>query len=302
MTQMLVPVLAFFSVVALGAAVLVVRSVRQRMLEIRLYGQHVTASDAATVARGAGLTGVIDHIGRAVSRSRMPQGLAEKLVRAGYYDQAAPGIYVGTQLLLVLLGLAFGAVLAYGLAESLFLRGVLLIFCVAVLAMLPNLVIVLRQHRRSAEVRRALPDAVDLMEICVSSGMGLDMAWNAVADEIRRISPVLADEMALANLEIHLGSPRADSLRHMADRTAVHDINTLVATLVQSERFGTSVSQALRIYADAMRSERSQRAEEAAEKLMVKLLFPMVLFIFPCMFIVILGPAALQIAKMLSNG
>jgi tight adherence protein C len=132
--------------------------------------------------------------------------------------------------------------------------------------------------------------------------MGLDMAWNAVCDEFRGVSQILADEMALSNLEMHLGAPRADAMRNMAKRTGVEDISSLVATLVQSERFGTSVSQALRTYADAMRQERSARAEEAAEKLAIKLLFPMVMFIFPCMFVVILGPAGVRIKEMFLGG
>jgi tight adherence protein C len=108
--------------------------------------------------------------------------------------------------------------------------------------------------------------------------------------------------MALATLEMHLGAPRAQALRNMARRTGVDDITSLVATLVQSERFGTSVSQALRTYAEALRTERSQRAEEQAEKLAVKLLFPMLLFIFPCIGVVILGPAGIKIAAMFASG
>jgi tight adherence protein C len=162
--------------------------------------------------------------------------------------------------------------------------------------------VTIRRHKRTGDVRRNLPDAIDLLEICVSSGMGLDMAWNAVCDEFRGVSAILADEMALSNLEMHLGAPRADAMRNMAKRTGVEDISSLVATLVQSERFGTSVSQALRTYADAMRQERSCRAEEAAEKLAIKLLFPMVMFIFPCMFLVILGPAGVRIKEMFLGG
>jgi tight adherence protein C len=178
------------------------------------------------------------------------------------------------------------------------MRACIIIALVAMFTLLPNIVVLVRRSQRTGEVRRNLPDAIDLLEICVSSGMGLDMAWNAVCDEIRGVSPILADEMALSNLEMHLGAPRADALRNMARRTGVDDLSSLVATLVQSERFGTSISQALRIYADALRAERSQRAEESAEKLAIKLLFPMVLFIFPCMFVVILGPAGIRIKEM----
>lgn len=303
MTQAIIPILAFMAVVFVGGAVLLVRGVRRRMLEGRLYGAGAGAGSAVPFpARSAGLVTAMDQVGRAVGSAKPPTGLREKLARAGFYEESAVSVYVGAQLVLSVLGLALGGLAAVLLPLSLLLRACVLIAVVAVLALLPNLFVSMRKRQRTADVRRSLPDAIDLLEICVSSGMGLDLAWNAVSDEIRGVSHVLADEMALVNLEIHLGGARADSLRHMSERTGAEEISSLVATLVQSERFGTSVSQALRVFADALRTERSQRAEEAAEKLMVKLLFPMVLFIFPCMFVVILGPAGIKIADMFSNG
>jgi tight adherence protein C len=251
---------------------------------------------------GTRLSSALEQVGRAVSsKSATPSDLRIKLAHAGYFDPNAPTIYTGAQLMLVLLGVPLGGVIALATGLPL-LPGmcvmVLVIFCCA---LLPKAFVSIRKNNRRAEVRRQLPDAIDLLEICVSSGMGLDMAWNAVADEFRGVSSILADEMSLATLEIHLGAPRAQALRNMADRTGVEDISSLVATLVQSERFGTSVSQALRTYADSMRTERSQRAEEAAEKLTIKLLFPMVVFIFPVLFIVILGPAGIKIMDMFAR-
>src|SRR5690606_7064279 len=115
-------------------------------------------------------------------------------------------------------------------------------------SLLPSLYVDIRRRARATEIQHHLPEAVDLLEICVTAGMGLDMAWNAVSDEIRRVSPTLADEMALANLEMHLGADRAVAMRHMAERTNSNDINALVGTLVQSERFGTPISDALRVF------------------------------------------------------
>jgi tight adherence protein C len=166
---------------------------------------------------------------------------------------------------------------------------------------LPNLYIARRLGQRRLEVKRHMPDAIDLLEICVSSGMGLDQAWNSVGDEIRIVSPVLADEMALANLELQLGATRAEALRHMADRTGAEEFSSLVAMLVQSERFGTSISEALSVFAKTMRETRSQRAEESAEKMAVKLLFPLVLCIFPVMLIVMAGPAVLTIMDIMGK-
>ena len=304
MAQALIPILAFVTVVSFGGAVLAVRYARRRWLEQRLYGEQVGGGGQtmAAPAPGQRLVGTLEQMGRAVSAQEAAPDLRERLTHAGFYDPAAATIYGGAQLLLVLLGVAFGGLLALTLRLSL-LWGVCVVFAfVAVCGLIPNVFVAVCRSRRRAEVQRQLPDAIDLLEICVSSGMGLDMSWNAVADEFRQVSPTLADEMALATMEMHLGAPRAQALRNMSRRTGVDDLASLVATLVQSERFGTSVSQALRTYADAIRTERSQRAEEAAEKLAVKLLFPMVLFIFPVVFVVILGPAGIKIAAMFAGG
>jgi tight adherence protein C len=306
MTQRVIPVLVFFAVMAIGGAVLLYRNWRRRMLEERLYGRdenpyrHYSGGAAAVPA--SRWVDTVESIGRAVSAGKPEHGLREWLARAGYYEDAAPTIYVGAQLVLGLLALTAGGALAFSFELPLLIRLCIIIAALAALALAPNLFVTLRRRKRTANVRSHLPDAIDLLEICVSSGMGLDMAWNAVCDEFRGVSSILADEMALSNLEMHLGAKRADAMRNMAKRTGVDDIASLVGTLVQSERFGTSVSQALRTYAEAMRNERSARAEEEAEKLAVKLLFPMVVFIFPCMFVVILGPAVLRIADMFIGG
>jgi tight adherence protein C len=164
---------------------------------------------------------------------------------------------------------------------------------------LPNLVVLARERKRREETRRYLPDVVDLLEICVSSGIGLDMAWNMVAEQIHHVSPVLATAMDLSNFEIHLGATRTEAMRNMAMRTGADQLSSLATILVQSERFGTSVAVALREFADSMREERRMTAEESAEKMAVKLIVPMVLFIFPAIIIVTIGPAAINIARSL---
>jgi tight adherence protein C len=141
-----------------------------------------------------------------------------------------------------------------------------------------------------------------MLEICVSAGMGLDAAWNSVSDEVRRVSDHMSDEMELTNLEINLGTPRAVAMRHMAERTGVEDISSLVTLLLQSERFGASIVDALRTFARSLREIRSQRAEENAEKMAVKLLFPMVFFIFPVLFVVMVGPAVIVMMQTLGSG
>lgn len=316
MSPWIIPILTFLSVIFFGGAIVVIIAARRRALEARLFGANSGSAAAAAVGEygavgglsGKKLADTLEHVGRAVASSssaennRSVSDLREKLTHAGFYDPNAATIFMGAQLLLLLVALPFAGLLALALRVPLMVGVAIVVVVTAMMALAPNMFVSFRRSRRCQEVREQLPDAIDLLEICVSSGMGLEMAWNAVADDFRTVSPILADEMSLATLEMHLGADRAHAMRNMARRTGVEDISSLVATLVQSERFGTSVSQALRTYADAIRTERSQRAEEAAEKLAVKLLFPMVLFIFPVVFVVILGPAGIKIAAMFAGG
>lgn len=302
MYDLLIPAMAFLGVVGIGSVMLVARASRQRELSARLQGRRTSPSSGFGEEQPMPLANTLEQVGRAVAPDpeQADAGLRERLTQAGYYSLSAPTIFVGAQLVLFMGSLSLAALILLTLNIPLVLRGATGVLLVAGLTLLPNMVVYGRRRQRSNEVRSQLPDAIDLLEICVTAGMGLDMAWNAVTEEFRTVSPVLADEMSLVNLQIHLGGSRADALRGMSRRTGVEDVASLVATLVQSERFGTSISQALRIYAEAMRAERSARAEERAQKLMVKMLFPMLL-IFLVMFIVILGPAGIQIAAMFTR-
>jgi tight adherence protein C len=143
----------------------------------------------------------------------------------------------------------------------------------------------------------ALPDAMDLAVVSVEAGLGLDQALMRVGEEIRIAHPDLANELQLRNLEINMGRSRSDAFRNLAERTGVEDLKALVAILIQTDRFGTSVGQALRTFSDGLRVKRRQRAEEQAAKLAIKMVLPMVLFIFPGVFIVILGPAFIAIIR-----
>jgi tight adherence protein C len=159
----------------------------------------------------------------------------------------------------------------------------------------PSLHLRMRTRRRQKEMQKALPDALDMLVVSVEAGLGLNQALVRVAEEIDRLSPVLSEQLGLVNLEIRAGTPREEALRNLSDRTGLADIASLTQMLIQTERFGTSVAQALRIHADTMRTKRRQRAEEAAAKTTIKLIFPLVFCIFPAMFVVILGPALIQI-------
>ena len=163
---------------------------------------------------------------------------------------------------------------------------------------LPDIWLLMRTSRRKNKILEGLPDALDLMVVCVETGMGLDATINRVAEEIGLGHKILSDELKLMNLEIRAGKSREDALRDLATRTGLEDINSLVTLLIQTDRFGTSVAQALRVYSDSVRTKRYQKAEEIAAKLPVKLMLPLILLIFPSLFVVILGPALIRVYHM----
>jgi tight adherence protein C len=160
---------------------------------------------------------------------------------------------------------------------------------------LPDLYLKLMIRGRKQQIVLGFPDALDLLVVCVEAGMGLDAAISRVADEINLSSRVISEEFRILNLELRAGKSRLDALRNLGTRTDVEDVRSFSTLLIQTDRFGTSVAQALRVHSDAMRTQRYQKAEELAAKLPVKMMFPLILFIFPAIFVVIVGPAAIQI-------
>lgn len=302
--QILIPVATFLVVVGIGG-VIAASLQRKKAIEPRLrfaQGQVAAATAGNSGSTfGATVDPFLTRLGRMVAGAGASRKLRETLARAGFYNEAAATVYLGLKMLMLTIALVVSAVFILFSSFSPLLTMTFVISTSGLLFFVPNIVLEMLWRRRCSEIRTYMPDAVDLLEVCVSSGMGLDMAWNAVTDEIRCVCGVLADEMALTNLEMQLGAARSVAMRRMAARTGSDELSSLVALLVQSDRFGTSISDTLRNFAGAMRESRSQRAEEAAERMAVKLLFPMVLFIFPVMLIATVGPAALAIADMIMN-
>jgi tight adherence protein C len=243
---------------------------------------------------------VIRVLGEHVERGGLDvEGWGKRLVQAGYWGPDAIRIFFGTQVVstsvLVFLGLMLGALL-----EARLLATLVIAFWLGGLGwLIPSWYIVNRRKMRRVQVQAALADALDLLVACVEAGMGLNQGVVRVAEEIRNISGALAEELTMVNLEIRAGTPRDRALRNLAERTGLEDIEALVSTLIQTERFGTSIGRALRIQAATMRQKRRQRAEEAAAKTTIKLIFPLVLFVFPALFVVILGPAVIQVVQAL---
>ena len=217
--------------------------------------------------------------------------------RAGFRGPTASLIVQGVKILLPI-GL-LGAVYFTGFYRSnpiVILGGALLAGIV-----LPEVFILWRVSARQHRLRKGLPDALDLLVICVEAGLGIDQALMRVSEELKVVHRDLSEELQLVNLEMRVGKTRIEALRELARRTGVEDIKALVAMLAQTERFGTSIAQSLRVYSDDLRVRRRQRAEEMAAKTTVKMVPPLVLFIFPALMVVILGPAILILLRNFVN-
>jgi tight adherence protein C len=167
---------------------------------------------------------------------------------------------------------------------------------------LPQIGLWLIVNARKKQIFLSLPDALDLLVVCVESGLGLDAAMRKVTEEMKKHAKIICEEFALANLQLQMGKSRRDVLHDLGVRTGVDDMKALAAILIQADRFGSSIAQALRVQSDSMRVRRRQIAEEKAAKTAVQLIFPLVLFIFPAIFVVLVGPAAIQIQKTLLKG
>jgi tight adherence protein C len=274
------------------------QSVTQRLTELQSVGP-----DSRSVLRRRRrqeqtdkLKSVLESFGETLqARSGSESAIRLRLIQAGYPTPSAVPIYLATRALLPA-ALGGGALVMLPLLGFSPIGAILgVVYFGGLGYVLPTLHIGMRTRKRQKEMQKALPDALDMLVVSVEAGLGLNQALVRVAEEIDRLSPVLSEQMSLVNYEIRAGTAREEALRNWAERTGLADIASLAGMLIQTDRFGTSVAQALRIHADTMRTKRRQRAEEAAAKTTIKLIFPLVFCIFPAMFVVILGPALIQI-------
>jgi tight adherence protein C len=217
------------------------------------------------------------------------------LIQAGYRESRHLTVYQGIRVLFAALG--FVSVLAISGLKS----PPLLIGVTGLGFFIPRFFLKRAINNRQTRIRIAMPDALDLTVICVEAGLALDQAMMRVGEDLRHAHPDLANEFYLMNLELRAGKPRAEALRNLYNRTGVDDIKALVTTLVQTDRFGTSVAQALRVHSDSLRTERRQRAEEQAAKTTIKMVPPLVVFVLPSIIIVTLGPAIISLYRTLTG-
>jgi tight adherence protein C len=216
------------------------------------------------------------------------------MIQAGYREQRHITIYQGIRVLFAAVGF-FSVIVISGFKSPPLLLGV-----TALGFFIPRFFLKRKINDRQMRIRLGMPDALDLTVICVEAGLSLDQAMMRVGEDLRHAHPELADEFYLMNLELRAGKPRADALRNLYNRTGVDDIKALVTTLVQTDRFGTSIAQALRVHSDSLRTERRQRAEEQAAKTTIKMVPPLVVFVLPSIIIVTLGPAIISLYRTLT--
>ncbi len=298
----------FFAVaiaVAAGLAVLlIVELVPARSPEVTRRVEEVAALHAgsARVERRRRkrqrdrLQEVLEGVGRQIrGQPTDTDGARELLIQAGYRKTGAPATYWGLRATLGL-GLAtIAAITSPLLGAGTFAATIIALYLGVVGYYGPVLVVRRKARARQKEITLALPDVLDLLVVCVEGGMALNQAFVRIAQESAPLSPITAEELRLLNLEIRAGGARDEALRNLATRTGVEDIRALSMMLIQADRFGTSIAHALRVHSETVRDKRRQRAEEAAAKTTIKMVFPLVLFIFPALMVVLIGPGFIQI-------
>lgn len=273
----------------------------------RLKGlQHLSAPGEATAPKKEWQEKIV-KLTEPVAKLALPEegweksGLRVRLMNAGLRQAWAPGLFFAAKTLLtfVLPGMF---IIYAGLRTAPLAANLTLLWLLVLAALgyyLPNLVLARMIFLRQRNLFESFPDAMDLVIVCVEAGLGLDAAIARAGEEMRLRSPALADELNLVGLELRAGASREMALRNLALRTGVDEVATLVTMLLQADRFGTNVADSLRVHADTLRTRRRQRAEEAAAKIPLKLLFPLIFCIFPALLLVLLGPAFIRIITVL---
>jgi len=223
--------------------------------------------------------------------------LKKTMIQAGIYHESAPAIYFGLKLGLTVALPILAMPWLFGRDVPLYVLLMLFFFLVALGYFLPTLILNHLVVSRKRKIKESLPDALDLLVVCVEAGQGLNAALKRVSNDLKLGHPVLARELGLVNLEISAGLDREVALRNLAERTGVEDVASLTSMLIQADRFGTSLAQSLKVQSETLRTTRRQRLEELAAKTPVKLVFPLLLFIFPALMVVIIGPAAIRIME-----
>lgn len=277
--------------------------VDKRLDDLCDFQRYPEVSDGLKTATSDKMAKVLEKATPVLAKALQPKSAEEehklqrRLVHAGFRSETAPTIFLGLKILGLILGVFCGGglLIAMGNYETMTLLktsgGAFVMFFV------PDLILILLASCRKQAIFLGLPDALDLMVVCVEAGLGLDAAMRKVSEETKKSTPQISQEFAICNMQLQMGKTRSDVLKDLGARNGVDDLKTLASILIQADKFGSSIAQALRVQSDAMRTRRRQLAEEKAAKTAVKLIFPLVIFIFPGIFVVLVGPAAITMVR-----
>src|SRR3990172_5243880 len=307
--DILITLLAFVAVVLLSLGISSYLDYRKerwdlskRMRQLNEGFRSVEVTHALTKIKNyiIGLVGSIGNLIRPKGERELSH-LRDTFIKAGYRRETASIIFSGLKTFLIFFLLGTFFLLKFSIFKKITTVQMisLSVILVALGFYFPNLWLRWKIERRKEKIIEGFPDALDLMIVCVEAWTSLDAAIHRVGDEMKLSNKVLGDEFKLLSLELKAGKDRREALRNLAERMDLEDVSSFVTLLIQTDKFGTSVAQALRVHSEAMRTKRFQKAEELATKLPVKLLFPLILFIFPSLFITVMGPAVIQIFRTL---
>ncbi len=310
-----IPLLMFISLVTFAIGVYAVIDYRGKRRQIvdkiqnASIGSPVSGADIIPAEPQTGIrkftTDFVNGIGKFLRKRRSDEEISRtrlKLLRAGHHGTSAMGVYFGFKvlfaILLPLLYIFFMAAAIKPISATLYVS--LLVASALYGFYTPDFWLKIKASIRKEALLKGFPDALDLLVVCVEAGMGLDSALTRVGEEMQLSCKQLSEELRMMNLETRAGKQRKDALRNFALRTDLEEVNSLVTLLIQTDKFGTSIAQALRVQSDFVRTRRYQKAEELAAKLPVKLIFPLILFIFPSLLITVVGPAVINIIRAFS--
>jgi len=297
MTFAIVAFLSIFLLIASAGLLLFYRQAMIQRISSVINGakpEEKTTVTGTLQQAGSSIGTVVEKFERVLPKTEAEVSVAQqRLIRAGYRQESALKVFYGAKVLVPLILCIILTATGLGKQNPF----VFYLLALGVGYLVPDFWLGRQIKSRQSKVRLGLPDVLDLLVICVEAGLGLDQATARAAKELALTHPVLSDELELVALEQRAGRPRSDAWRHMSERTDVDVIRNLVSMLVQSEQFGTSIAKTLRTHSDTLRTQRIQHIEEMAAKTTVKLIFPLVFFIFPCLFLVTLGPAVILMSE-----
>jgi tight adherence protein C len=271
----------------------------RRLEEFRDPGTRRSDRSTGVTRRPVGMAKLMERASPGLSKALQPKSEADvsklklKLSYAGFRSDTASSVFLGFKAICLVLGFLIGGGALWFTQGATTETAMYTVGSAGVAFYLPDIILWFLKKSRQDAIFFGLPDALDLMVVCVEAGLGLDQAMRKVSDEMKKTYVIISEEFALCNLQLQMGRSRNEVLHELGSRTGVDDLKALAAILIQADKFGSSVAQALRVQSDSMRTRRRQMAEEKAAKTAVKLIFPLVLFIFPAIFIVLVGPAAI---------